>query len=96
MKRFLLCSAFILSVLPILPAAPANAQTVRSDFWVTNGYVNDVKVSNGTVYIGGAFTRIGPASGCAVPVSTTTGLPLASFPKVAGSVAAIAPDGAGG
>ncbi|HZE19930.1 MAG TPA: hypothetical protein VE402_07395, partial [Candidatus Angelobacter sp.] len=80
----------------LLFAVPVYAQTVRSDFWVTDGYVNDVKESNGTVYIGGAFTRVGPASGCAVPISTTTGLPVANFPKVAGSVAAIAPDGAGG
>src|SRR5689334_15918853 len=95
MKRIATLAVVLLSI-PLCRIEPAVAQTVRSDFWVTNGYVNDVKVSNGTVYVGGAFNRVGPASGCAVPVSTTTGLPLANFPKVAGSVRTIVPDGAGG
>src|SRR5690242_11186112 len=95
MKRIVTLAIVLLSI-PLFRIEPAVAQTVRSDFWVTNGYVNVVKQSNGTVYIGGAFNRVGPATGSAVPISTTTGLPLANFPKVAGRVTAIVPDGAGG
>src|SRR6185503_1736997 len=74
----------------------ASAQTVRSDFWVTNGYVWKAVQSGGTIYLGGLFSRVGPASGSAVPVNATTGLPVASFPKVVGTVQTIVPDGSGG
>jgi hypothetical protein len=59
------------------PAAPA----------VVNGQVFAMAVaSDGTTYLGGAFTRVGTATGSGVPVDAATGLPLPSFPKVVGTV----------
>jgi hypothetical protein len=51
---------------------------------------------DGTVYVGGNFTRLGPQTGGGVRVDATTGEPLAGFPVVDGSVDAAAPDGSGG
>ena len=63
----------------------------------TNGGVTASVVGpDGTIYIGGSFTQIGPATGGAVPFDLASGQPAASFPKVAGSVSGIVPDGAGG
>jgi len=57
------------------PAAPA----------VVNGVVYATAVAgDGTTYLGGAFTRVGPSTGSGVPVDAATGLPLPSFPKVLG------------
>src|SRR5438128_2631663 len=74
----------------------ASAQSVREDFYVTNGTVNAAVLSGGTLYIGGAFTQVGPATGGGVPIDATSGTPVSGFPKVLGSVAAVAPDGSGG
>ena len=79
----------------VASAGPIRAQSVRTDLWVTNGTVNAVVEAGGVIYIGGVFTQVGPASGGAVPLDASTGLPLA-LPKVAGIVSVVAPDGAGG
>ena len=42
----------------------------------------------GTIYIGGQFTQVGPATGSAVPINVATGGLPASFPKVVGNVRA--------
>jgi hypothetical protein len=52
--------------------------------------------SGDTLYVGGSFFSFGPPSGGAVPVDIDRGLPVGEFPKVAGSVLAVVPDGAGG
>lgn len=70
-------------------------RTVCQDLFVTNGSVTAVATSGNTVYVGGNFTRVGPASGGAVPIDAATGEPL-WLPKVAGYVNAAVPDGAGG
>src|SRR6266581_7754783 len=41
----------------------AEAQVVRNDFDVTNGVVNATVLSGNTLYIGGQFSRVGPATG---------------------------------
>jgi trimeric autotransporter adhesin len=51
---------------------------------------------DGTVYVGGNFTRMGPQTGGGVPVSATTGEPRARFPAVNGGVGVAVPDGSGG
>jgi beta-propeller uncharacterized protein DUF5122 len=73
----------------------AMAQTIDNTLWVTNGTVNAVVQDGTTIYIGGKFTQVGPATGGAVPLDATTGQPIA-IPKVTGSVSAVAPDGTGG
>src|SRR5258705_2560642 len=78
----------------------ANAQTIRPDFYVTNGPVHALTLSGGTLYVGGAFTQVGPATGPGIPLGSSDGLPIAGFPKVAGGlrprVNVAVPDGSGG
>jgi len=78
-------------------ATAARAITVNPNLWVPNGAVTSSIVSGSTLYIGGGFTWVGPAVGCAVPLDATTGALPASFPRVGGgTVYAIAADGDGG
>ena len=76
----------------LLCAQVADAQTARSDFYVTNRNVYASLMAGGKLYIGGDFTRVGPASGGGIPLDATTGQPLAGFPKVAGGVQVAIPD----
>src|SRR6266516_1094374 len=50
----------------------------------------------GTIYIGGEFTQVGPATGGGVPLDAASGALPPSFPKVLGAVYAVVSDGAGG
>ncbi len=68
---------------------------VCGDLDATDGTVNAMVRSGNTIYVGGSFQHVGPATGGAVPIDATTGLP-ASLPRVTGSVGAVASDGAGG
>src|SRR5437867_845512 len=74
----------------------AEAQGIRQDLYVTNGLVRAVVVSGNTLYIGGDFNQVGPATGHGVPLDAATGQPFSGFPKVNGSVNAVVPDGSGG
>jgi len=65
--------------------------------YATNGTVYAVAVGpDGTTYIGGNFTQVGPATGGWAPIDAGAGALPPSFPKVAGVVSALAPDGSGG
>lgn len=68
----------------------------RQDFWVTDGAVNAIAVTNDRVFIGGDFRYVGPYTGGGVPVDVATMQPVAKYPKVNGSVHAVEPDGQGG
>ena len=74
----------------------AEAQKVREDLYVTNGPVSATALSGNTLYIAGDFSRVGPATGGGVPISSIRGTPARRFPKVTGQVKAVAPDGSGG
>src|SRR5262245_47728960 len=74
----------------------AIAQTVDEALWVTSGDVYAVARDGGTIYIGGSFSMVGPATGCAVALDAGSALAQQPFPRVAGHVLAVAPDGAGG
>lgn len=71
------------------------AAVPRGDLWVANGAVHAMTLVGSTLYVGGAFTQIGPATGGAAAIDPVTGS-TTSFPKVAGTVYAILSDGAGG
>jgi predicted small secreted protein len=72
------------------------AQTIDTTLWVTNGEVNAVVRDGGTIYIGGFFTYVGPATGGGVAIDASTGAVQQPYPMVAGDVRAVAPDGSGG
>src|SRR6266545_3719960 len=65
------------------------AQTIDQSLWVTNGAVYSVIRDAGTIYIGGEFTQVGPATGAGVPIDAASGALPPSFPKVAGAVYAV-------
>lgn len=76
------------------PRAPAS---VHWPVYGTPAAVNALALGeDGTVYLGGAFTRIGPMTGGGVPLVGETGQPAGAFPRVDGWVASAVPDGTGG
>lgn len=90
----------VLVVLPpivaaLLGTAPALAQ-IDQNQWITSGVVHAVAERNGTVYVGGSFEHVGPATGGLAIVDAGTAELAAGHPKVTGRMIAAAPDGAGG
>ena len=90
--RFLWSALLVGSILSL----PANAQTLRDNVWITNGEVRDIAYGNNVIYLGGSFTKVGPASGSSVAIDIATATAVQPFPKVFGSVYAVEPDGSGG
>src|SRR5262245_50405592 len=66
-----------------------------TDLLPTDGSARVVVQSEGKLYVGGQFTRLGPPTGAAAPLNSTTGAPL-WLPKIVGNVKAMVPDGTGG
>ena len=95
-RRGRLTSVLVVALFGAALAPPARAQVADPDFWRVNGEVDGLAISGNTLYVGGPFDCVGPRTGSAVPVSTTTGVPVAGFPRVHGFLAAIVPDGSGG
>ncbi len=85
-----------LLILMTLWASAASAQVLRDDLWVTNGGVYASTVVGNTLYLGGDFSRVGPATGGLMPVHATSGNPLQAPLDVDGTIKAILSDGAGG
>ena len=78
---------------PLVPAASA----VPSSLWETNGQVEEVVESGGTVYLGGQFSYLGPHTGSGVALSSESGAVDSRFPHVdGGKVTAVVADGTGG
>src|SRR5689334_161180 len=96
LQRLALRTAAILLALMSPSGSIAGAQTVREDLWLPNNTVSALTVSGHTLYLGGDFTRIGPVTGCGVPIDAATGVPAQVFPKIPGEVTAAVADGAGG
>ncbi len=77
-------------------APPGGGQELDPNLWGTNGNILGISRLENTVYVAGNFTRVGPNTGCFVPVDRTTGDALAAFPRVAGVLKAAVPDRFGG
>lgn len=93
--RILVAAAFVLAA--FIPSL-SRAQIVRPSAWVTNGRVTSsaYSFSNNVIYLGGAFSQVGPAVGAAAALDVTSGLAQQPYPRVVGTVMAVAPDGSGG
>jgi hypothetical protein len=72
------------------------AQVVDSNLWGVNGTVQGIIRAGDTLYVTGDFTTAGPNTGGGVPVDRVSGSPRAPYGRVAGRVAAVVSDGAGG
>lgn len=72
------------------------APVANPNLWGANGNVLDIARSGNTLYIAGSFRSVGENIGGFVPVNTGSGDRISPFPKVAGSVGVMIPDGSGG
>lgn len=84
-------SATVIAAALALWTSPAVAQTVDANLWVPNGPVFAVVSQGNTIYIGGRFTSVGPASGGAgverrniAALDATTGAATSWNPRVEG------------
>src|SRR5262245_63263359 len=86
------------AVIVLMCAMPAGlrAQTANPNLWVTDGAVNAIASSGGTIFLGASLSAVRPATGACVPVDLATGTPNLSFPRIVGKVYAVAEDGSGG
>jgi hypothetical protein len=80
----------------VLQALPADSEVVDPRLWGTDGDVLAMAQSGSTLYVAGSFRSAGSNCGGGVPVAARTGVPIAGFPRVTGSVYAVAADGLGG
>lgn len=94
-------AALVASLIAAVPAA-ALSSTPDQTFVVGGGSqpgVYSIAQSNGTTYVAGKFTEIGPRTGPAAAIDATSGQADLSMPQASGgdaAVYAVAPDGAGG
>lgn len=65
-------------------------------FWMTDGPVNALFVTNGAIYVGGDFTYVGPRTGPCGVFDAASGQFLGAPPLVNGVLRAVTPDGQGG
>jgi trimeric autotransporter adhesin len=92
------CCLAVLLVAPVAArAVGAPSSTPDQQVWITNGPVSAIATApDGTTYIGGGFTYVGPMTGSAAALDATSGAPDMTFPYVDGTVHAAVADGAGG
>ena len=86
-KNLFRFSFFVLVVLVCFGVA----QNVKAGYSLTpdasvditdNIVTSSIVGPDGTIYIGGYFSMVGPFSGYGIPIDTTTGLKVANYPKV--------------
>jgi len=65
-------------------------------FWFPAGPVNAILVTNGTVYLGGDFSYVGPHTGPAALFDQAAGGLQAAPPRIAGTIKTVVADGSGG
>ena len=94
---FVFLNIFITSNMFLVSLAHAELSSVPSETWTTNGTVNSIVVGeDGTTYVGGYFTYVGPNTGSGASVDTNTGEADTGFPKVEGGIRSVISDGEGG
>lgn len=93
LRRILACTTAVAALLAF--AAVSVAQSLDPALWHTDGVVYAMQRSGSTLYLGGTFTHLMPHTGNAT-VLDATGSAQTTFPRIKGSVYAMAPDGSGG
>ena len=83
-------------LLALAGAGVARAQLPDTSLWVTNGSIVATARIGGTLYVAGSFTRVGPSTGCAIPLDPVTAQPKLPFARVSGSAHVVISDQAGG
>src|SRR5690242_6208154 len=83
----ILSAILVLSLLVALPGH-ANAQSIDSRFWGTDGSVSSIVSDGGTIYIGGFFRRVGPVTGSGAAINAGSGAVQKPFAGVWGVVRA--------
>ena len=78
--------AGLTTALLLWSAGAVLAQTVDSTLWATDGAVSSIVRDGGTIYIGGSFNWVGPATGGGVAIDASTGGPLQPYPRIADAV----------
>jgi hypothetical protein len=89
----------LLSIIPIFFITfnlSVPGQYIDEKFWVPNSTVFSTVRSGNTIYIGGAFTQIGPLTGTGAEVDLNTGEVNLTFAKVNGTILTVIEDGSGG
>lgn len=79
-----------------LAPTSAGSQTLIPNTYVTDGLVYATVVVGDTLYLGGAFSWVGPCTGSGIPVDLSNGQILPTFAQVVGSINAVVSDGSGG
>lgn len=100
-SRLFLLAAFwslcLATGLPRAEGALSLTNTIRNDFWDTDGTVHAIVATNGVVYVGGSFSHVAPRIKKVVAVNAYTSEPLPDFPSITGgTVGVIVPDENGG
>ena len=73
------------------------SSTPDTNVWVTNGNVYSIAAApDGSAYIGGSFTYVGPVTGGGAMVSAASGALKSRLGKGPGGVEVAVPDGKGG
>lgn len=91
------CASLATIVASCLAAAPATSQVVDPNLW-GRGLANVTAIarSGNTLYVGGAFFRVGPNTGSGIPLRFGRGDPAPYYAKVNGEILAAVADRAGG
>lgn len=82
----------------LLMSRAVAAQVPDATLWGTGPGTTVLAVarSGNTLFIGGSFRKVGPATGAGVPVDQVQGLARGHYPRVAGGVEVVIADGSGG
>jgi hypothetical protein len=75
---------------------PAGNANVDGETWIPNGPVESVALDDDYVYLGGAFSYVGPQNGSGAILNPTSGELADSFPNIVGEVYVSVSDGSGG
>lgn len=97
-------SLFVLSIFLSVSVLFAQPGDPGREMWVAQltsanpyiGNVTSIAVSGNNTFIGGNFDYIGPNTGSAAKLTTSSLVPNLSFPLINGDVEVIVPDGSGG